>query len=290
MKVFISKTVILLTLVSGMTTTNVEAQKKHLIKIMSTNIRYANPNDGINIWDNRKDWLCHSINFTDPDIVGAQEVIHKQLTDMIIRLPSYKHIGIGRNGGTKGEYCPIFYKKEKYQLLESHTFWLSETPDEVNSKGWDAALSRIVTYAKFKDKYSGDIFYFFNTHFDHKGKTARLKSAELLTNKAKQIAGAYPYFITGDFNLTPSSKPYDVLTKTHKKVRLFDTYNEAGKKYGPEYTFNGFAIDPDTDRDRIDYIFYRGNIEILKHHVFDGQRGGRYISDHFPIIIDAVIN
>ncbi|SFS87755.1 Metal-dependent hydrolase, endonuclease/exonuclease/phosphatase family [Zhouia amylolytica] len=287
---FVTKSVILLTFVGSILATKTQAQEKNLLKIMSTNIRYASPNDGINIWDHRKDWLCNSINFMDIDVLGAQEVIDRQLNDISNRLPKYKFVGIGRNGGKEGEYCPIFYKKEKYILLESNTFWLSKTPEKVNSKGWDAALPRIVTYVKLRDKQSGSVFYFFNTHFDHKGKMARLKSAELLTKKAKQIAGKHPYFITGDFNLTPSSQPYKILTTSNTDGYFYDTYMNTDQLYGPDYTFNGFKIEPDSNKERIDYIFYRGNITILKHHVLDGQRGSKFISDHFPIIVNAVIN
>lgn len=266
------------------------AQNSTPIKIMTTNIRYANPNDGINIWDNRKEWLCGGINFMEVDILGAQEVINSQLNDMIQLLPTYAHVGVGRNGDDEGEYCPIFYKREKYEVLDSKTFWLSQTPDKENSIGWDAALPRIVTWVKIKDRFTGKEFYFFNTHFDHRGEVARLESAELLLKKVKQIAGEFPFFVTGDFNFAPSVEAYEVLVAKNKEnYFLKDTRSEAQKVYGPEYTFNGFKLEPDQDRERIDYIFYHGPISIIGHHVLDGQRGPRYISDHFPIIVDALL-
>ncbi|MEL4309040.1 endonuclease/exonuclease/phosphatase family protein [Joostella sp. CR20] len=260
------------------------------VKVMTTNIRYASPNDGINIWDNRKDWLCEHINFEEVDVLGGQEVIYTQLQDMIKRLPSYNYVGIGRNGGTEGEFCPIFFKKDKYDLLASDTFWLSETPSVENSKGWDAALPRIVTWVKLKEKESGKEFFFFNTHFDHKGAQARLNSAQLLIEKTKAIAGANPFFVTGDFNFPPSVEAYKILSEENKiNFILKDTYKDANKLYGPNYTFNGFNLEPDENRERIDYIFYQGDITIQKHHIIDGQRGAKFISDHFPIIVDAVI-
>lgn len=269
---------------------NCYAQKETPIKVMTTNIRYASPNDGINIWENRRDWLCQSINFYDIDILGAQEVIHSQLKDMVSRLSDYNHVGIGRNGGNEGEFCPVFYKKSKYDQLEYKTFWLSETPDMENSKGWDAALPRIVTWVKMKDKETNKEFYFFNTHFDHKGEKARLESAKLLIKKAKEIAGKVPFFITGDFNFSPDVEAYSVLTtKNELNFKLKDSKLEAKETYGPEYTFNGFKLEPDQNKKRIDYIFFNNAISINKHHVIDGQRGPSYISDHFPIVIEAFI-
>lgn len=149
------------------------------------NIRYANPDDGINYWEHRKQWACESMDFYDVDVFGAQEVVKTQLKDMVNGLKAYSYVGIGRNGEDQGEFCPIFYKKSKFKLLDSNTFWLSKEPTKVNSKGWDAALPRIVTWVKLKDNYSGKVFYFFNTHFDHKGKIAQIESAKLLKEKIK---------------------------------------------------------------------------------------------------------
>lgn len=290
MKNFI-RTVVIISILGLFSVQQLLAQEVTSVRIMTTNIRYANPNDGVNIWDNRKDWLCDNIKFMDVDMLGGQEVIHAQLQDMIQRLPNYAHVGVGRNGGIEGEYCPIFYKKDKYELLDSDTFWLSETPDKVNSKGWDAALPRIVTWVKLRDVNTKRKFYFFNTHFDHKGKVARLKSAELLIQKTKSIAGKVPFFVTGDFNLAPSVKAYAVLIKENTaNYVLDDSHNTAEFVFGPKYTFNGFDLEPNQNRERIDYIFSHGKIEILKHHIVDGQRGKLFISDHFPIVVDSKID
>lgn len=263
------------------------AQKAGSLNVATFNIRYANPNDGINIWENRKDWVCQSMDFFDVDVFGAQEVIASQLADMVQRLPGYDHIGIGRNGGNEGEYCPVFFKKDVFELLGSDTFWLSETPEVANSKGWDAALPRIVTWVKLKVKSSGKEFYFFNTHFDHKGRTAQLESAKLLKERVNQIVGDLPFVITGDFNFSPSFEAYSILTKTGvgNDFYISDTKESAARKYGPIYTFNGFALEPEQSRERIDYIFCDTKVSVHKHHTLDGQRGKNYVSDHFPIIV-----
>lgn len=253
------------------------------ITVMSYNIRYNNQSDGINIWENRKEWLTNSITFFEGDIVGAQEVTFTQLKDMKALLPDYQHIGEGRDGGEKGEFSPIFYVKDRFEVLESSTFWLSETPGVVASKGWDAALSRIVTWAKFKDKKVGNIFYFFNTHFDHRGTEARKKSAEIISSKIDSIAGNEPVILTGDFNTPPDSDPYKILMDSGME----DTSLNTNMSYTPGYTHNSWNVEAEGDYNIIDYVFYRGKeLSPLKYHVLDGQRGKRFISDHFPVIVN----
>ncbi|MDT7830116.1 endonuclease/exonuclease/phosphatase family protein [Pricia sp. S334] len=257
--------------------------------VMSFNIRYNNPDDGVNIWENRKEWAAKSIRFFEADLVGAQEVTYPQLQDMEALLPTYAHIGVGREGGNKGEFTPIFYKKDRFELLEHSTFWLSETPQDVGSKGWDAALPRILTWAKFKDKNGDRVFYFFNTHFDHKGTIARDKSAVLIAKEINRIAGEHATILTGDFNTPPGSTPYTALIE----YALIDTASDLDeeKKFGTEYTTNGWDIEAGDERKRIDYVFYKGNqISPLSYHVLDGQRGARFISDHFPLLVDFVFD
>ncbi|MDO6807667.1 endonuclease/exonuclease/phosphatase family protein [Zobellia galactanivorans] len=260
------------------------AQSAEVISAMTFNIRYANPKDGINIWENRRDWLCEGINFFDVDVFGAQEVIESQLNDMVERLPAYDYVGIGRNGDKEGEFCPVFFKKVTFELMDSGTFWLSETPEKVNSQGWDAALPRIMTWVKLRKIATGEAFYFFNTHFDHRGKTAQLESTKLIRQEIQKIAGDKPFLITGDFNFAPSEEAYTELTSGKpKSLVVIDSKNSAQMVYGPDYTFNGFALEPDQSRERIDYVFTGQGIKVHKHHIIDGQRGGNYISDHFPI-------
>ena len=127
------------------------AQDRNL-RVMSFNIRYNNAKDSINAWPNRKDKVASQVLFHQPAILGVQEALWDQMEDLAQRLPQYKYVGIGRDGGNKGEFSAIFYDTNRLQLLQSHTFWLSETPEAVGVKGWDAALPRIVTYARFRDR------------------------------------------------------------------------------------------------------------------------------------------
>ena len=140
------------------------------------NIRLQNSGDekaGVG-WSVRRDRVADYIKKNHIEVVGMQEVLHPQLEDLLNRLPEYDYVGVGRtDGATKGEYSPIFFLKDKFEVLEKGNFWLSETPEVPGSKGWDAALERIASYAKLKDKASGKIFMAVNTHFDHVGKDPR---------------------------------------------------------------------------------------------------------------------
>ncbi|MCL6220455.1 endonuclease/exonuclease/phosphatase family protein [Zunongwangia pacifica] len=266
------------------------AQEKPL-KMMSANIRMATEKDGINYWNYRRDWFTDMVKFENIDVFGAQEVLYSQLEDIQHGLEDYAHIGVGRQGGKNGEFSPIFYKKDAFEVLESGTLWLSETPEKVGSKGWDAALPRIVTWAKFRRKKDGKLFFFFNTHFDHVGTEARKQSAILIRKIiADKITEGTPIFVTGDFNVPPSSEAYKTMVSDNgENLKLLDTKLKAEKQYGPSYTFNGFQLEPDEDRDRIDYIFFQGDVAIKSYQVLDAQRGAKFISDHFPVLVEVYL-
>jgi endonuclease/exonuclease/phosphatase family metal-dependent hydrolase len=253
------------------------------LQVMTFNIRYNNPGDSLNSWPYRKDKLVSQILFHDVQLLGAQEVLHNQLVDLQQRLPRFKSFGVGRNGGENDEYSAIFYDTTRLQALASETFWLSETPAVVASKGWDAALTRIVTWAKFKDRKTGKIFFHFNTHFDHVGKVARRESARLLLQKVASIAGKTPAIVTGDFNAYPTDEPIQVVMDKSNPLHLTDSKEvSATPHYGPTGTFNGFTPKETTEAP-IDYIFLKGPWKVKKHATISESWGGRYASDHFSV-------
>lgn len=259
------------------------------LNVMSFNIRYNNRGDSLDAWPYRKDLVASQILFHDVDYLGVQEALHGQKEDLLQRLPGYKHIGGGRDDGkTKGEYSAILYKTSRLNPLQSGMFWLSQTPDVVGSKGWDANLPRMVTWAKFKDLKTGKIFFAFNTHFDHQGQQARRHSAELLLKKVKQIAGSTPAVITGDFNASPDSEPIKIITDSGNANRLTDAKSISKQPhYGPVGTFNGFKNKELTNYP-IDYIFIKGKWDVKKHASLSQTWGGRFASDHFALL--AVIS
>src|SRR4026207_453076 len=169
------------------------------LNVMTFNIRYNNKNDSLNAWPYRKDNAASQVKFHNVHILGVQEALHDQIMDLSQSLTKYKYTGVGRDDGkTKGEYSAIFYDTTRLKLIESSTFWLSLTPEVPGSKGWDADITRIVTWARFKDNISKKIFFVFNTHFDHIGQEARRESAKLIKRRVKEIAGNNPVIITGD--------------------------------------------------------------------------------------------
>jgi len=270
----------------------VQTQPNTSLNIMSFNIRYDNPGDGLNAWGNRKDIVAQTISFHDVDICGLQEVLDHQLQDLVGILPEYDWIGVGReDGAKKGEYTPVFFRSDRLQLLESGFFWLSETPEIAGSFGWDAACTRIVTWGKFSMRPTDMEFYFFNTHFDHVGQVAREKSAELLLEKIESMIFLEPVFVTGDFNCTNKDKAYSILTSGQgEKSKLQDTQilSQNGH-YGGTQTFNGFnqVLRPNFI---IDFIFVRHTGSVLNHGIFADRWDGRFVSDHYPVYAEVVIS
>jgi endonuclease/exonuclease/phosphatase family metal-dependent hydrolase len=260
------------------------SQGKDLI-VMTFNIRMNTPADGQNAWPLRKDKVASQILFHHVNILGVQEALHEQMVDLQQLLPGYKYAGVGRDDGqTKGEYSAIFYDESRLEPLRSNTFWLSETPNVPGSKGWDAAITRIVTWVYFKDKKTGKKFYAFNTHFDHIGKIARAKSAELLLQKIDSIAGKETVLLTGDFNSTPEDDPIRIVTDTSNKLHLFNTGNYSQQPhYGPIGTFNGWQAAEIKD-EPIDYIFFKGKLNVNQHATLSQTWKGRFSSDHFPVM------
>lgn len=252
------------------------------MNIITYNIRYNNPSDGVNAWPNRKEMVCGLLKFHDPDIFGLQEALYEQITDIQGCLPEYDWFGVGRDDGDKqGEFSPVFYNKQKFILVKNGYFWLSQTPEKPGL-GWDAACNRIVTWGRFQSKVTGKQFLVFNTHFDHAGNEARKNSAVLIRDKIEEMAynTALPVILTGDFNLTPGELPISLIKKY-----LTDSRDIAEEKpYGPTGTFNGFKFDAPLDS-RIDYVFVNGFVKVLKYAVITDSRDRRYPSDHLPVFV-----
>lgn len=253
---------------------------------MSYNIRYDSPNDGENSWPLRKNFAINMILYYEIDIIGKQEVTHRQLNDFLDALPQYAYVGVSRDDGkTNGEFSPVFYRKDKFELIDGNTFWLSEDPAAVGLKGWDAAFPRVVTWAILKDIKTGKKFAFFNTHFDHVGQTARVESAKLLVSKMDEIAGNLPVIISGDFNASPDSEPVAIITNKKRSNYLVDTRSIAPVNYGPDWTFHNFGRTIPEERRIIDFIFVNQNVTVESHAIISEKLNDLYLSDHNPILV-----
>lgn len=254
-------------------------------RAVTYNLRLDVESDGINRWDNRKEWITRQINTIAPDVMGIQEGLPHQVSYLDSVLTEYHYVGVGReDGAKKGEYSAIFFSSQKFKLLEQGTFWLSDTPGVV-STGWDAALPRICTYAILEDITDGQPITVFNTHFDHMGEIARFESAKLILEKARLItAGKVPFLLMGDLNAEPDTSPIKVLTDhimDAQKVSISDPE-------GPNGTFNGFDTSHPLDY-RIDYIFVSHDIKVNTYQVINEVRQNRTPSDHLPVVVNFSI-
>lgn len=275
--------------------------------VATYNLRNANHGDSVegNGWGQRYPVVAKLIQFHGFDIFGTQECFDYQLNDLKTALPRYNYIGAGRDDGkNKGEHSAIFYRTDKFELLEKGNFWLSETPG-VPSKGWDAVLPRICSWGHFKCKDTGFEFLFFNLHMDHIGKQARVESAYLVQKKMKEFGSKLPAILTGDFNVDQTHQSYRALTS---QGILKDSYVAADLKYVNTGSFNSFDPTSFTES-RIDHIFVSPLFHVLKYGILtDTYRSAkgdikravvkdcpseikidayqaRTPSDHFPVMV-----
>ena len=251
---------------------------------MTFNIRYDNPKDKYNCWENRKSSVLKIFDFYSPEVIGIQEGLNNQIKYIQNNLTEYNYIGVGRDDGVKkGEYTAIFYKKKKLKLISSRTYWLSETPEMV-SIGWDASMKRIVTFGEFLNLKTQESIFIFNCHFDHRGKISRENSSKLILKliKRKKIENN-KVIVMGDLNCLPNSKPIKIL-----KSKLEDSHDISVKEpCGPTGTLNGFDLDRPI-KNRIDYIFTK-NIKVIEHRIIDDRRDKNlFISDHLPVVARIV--
>ncbi len=255
------------------------------------NIRYDNPEDSLNNWKYRKDSVADYVKANDIDIIGMQEVLYNQMEDLMAALPGYEHVGVCRDDGDKkGEASPIFFRTDRFEAMDSGTFWLSQYPDSVGFIGWDGACCRIATWAKLRDKSNGKIFMAINTHFDHVGVEARKNAALLIIDRIKQIVGDHPAVLTGDLNVNDKSEAYKTITQNEFVLR--DAHKEAAVVTGPSYSFHDFGQKDPARRDKIDFIFVTKDIKVkssnvYQEHKYDPEKPETewgYISDHNPVM------
>jgi endonuclease/exonuclease/phosphatase family metal-dependent hydrolase len=252
---------------------------------MSFNIRYDNPADGPHAWPERRNLVGQLIRFHETDLLGVQEALEHQVRQLDEDLPGFAWVGVGRaDGKAAGEFAPIFYREERFELIESGTFWLSPAPDEPGSQGWDAALPRIATWAKLRDRAAGREFLVLNTHFDHVGEQARQESAKLIAQRTAALAGgegALPIVLMGDFNAEPASEAYATLAGAFQDARAASE----GGHFGPDGTFGSFQPQ-EAPAPRIDYIFVKGPVRVLREGTLAHHWEGRHASDHWPVFVE----
>lgn len=280
-----------------------DAQK---MVVATYNVRYDSKDDSLqgDGWQRRYPVIAGLIQFHNWDLFGVQEAKANQVEDLTTSLPGYAYTGVGRDDGkTAGEFSAIFYKKEKYELLQSGTFWLSPTNTRQPNKGWDAALPRICSWGKFKETKTGFSFYFFNLHMDHIGVVARRESARLVLDTVQKMAGNTPAILTGDFNVDQHNESYALINNSGV---LKDAYSLSPVTFAPNGTFNGFNIRRFTNS-RIDHIFLSKAFAVHRYAVLthtywappvevagstahgeENTSVPRLPSDHYPVMAEVI--
>jgi endonuclease/exonuclease/phosphatase family metal-dependent hydrolase len=246
------------------------------------NLRYDNPRDTGNLWKDRAPVAAALIRFHQFDIVGTQEGLKNQLDDLQAALPAYTYYGRGRDDGqSKGEHSAIFYRKDKFSVLDSGDFWLSQTPEKPGP-GWDARLNRICSWLKLRTVGDKKTFYVFNVHYDHEGIQARIESSKLILAKIKAIAGNAPVVFTGDFNGNHQSEWYNYLRES---IVLKDALTLAADPYRNNGSFNSFRVN-NASNDIIDHIFISDHFKVSRYGILTDTYHGRFPSDHYPVLVE----
>jgi endonuclease/exonuclease/phosphatase family metal-dependent hydrolase len=271
------QTLLVLLTVSTLT----QGEEPPTLRVMSYNLRYASLT-GANSWIIRRPLVKEMIERHQPDIIGTQEGLYHQLRQIEEDLPSYRWIGLGREGGSRGEFMAIFYRPERFDPIEYDHYWLSDTPAVIGSATWGNNVRRMVSWVKFRDRKAKQDFILINTHFDHEVEIARQKSAELVVERLASWNKEIPIVLTGDFN-TPAggSVSYKTLTE---KGSFIDSFLAAAKKGKRTQSFNGFVHPAPVEGPRIDWILIRGGIQAQEVTIDDWSKGKQYPSDHFPVV------
>ncbi len=264
----------------------ISAQNSNSLRIMSFNIRYDNPGDGINSWKHRKDLVAKIILETQPDIIATQEGLYHQILELQKSLPQYGWIGVGRDSGKlEGEFTAIFYRLDRLSIDTSNHFWLSETPEIPGSKSWNTACTRMLSWAKFKDRRTEKSFYFLNTHLDHASSNAREMAAKLILVRSIAMTHPDPMILAGDFNCTTENQAIQTIETLYNNSFTLARIKAAS----PDYTFAGFSGEA-ISGNIIDYIFVRNIDQVIRAFIYNkGYQEPPYPSDHLPIITDLVL-
>ena len=251
------------------------------LSVMTFNMRYDNPEDGADNWRFRRERIAGVIKAQEVDVLGTQELLSNQFNDLSGLLTGYQGVGVGRlDGAESGEYCAVFFRKDRFTLLDSGTFWLSETPEVVGSLGWDGACERIATWVVLRDRDGRELF-FIDTHLDHVGQVARDEGVSLLMKRIETLSGGRPVILTGDFNSEPGSS---VVAHVQKDGVLRDAKAIAAQRSGTDWSFSDFGQIPEAERPLLDYIFVSGDIEAVRYEVLPDIFDGGYVSDHAPVM------
>lgn len=254
---------------------------------LSFNVRYDNAGDGADNWAHRRRLVAGTIRYHAPDVVGVQEAMTHQLRELQVMLPEYDWVGDPRDTvAAGGEHTAIGYRTDRFDCAATDTFWLSETPREPGSVGWDAAYPRVATWARVSDN-AGETLLVVNTHLDHRGERARQEGIDLVCRRLSDVVGDEPAVLMGDFNCTTGEPAY-VRAAGHELGdgrTLRDTRDLATERHGPTTTRTDFhALVPEMG---IDHVFVSDDVAVDTRAVCADRDDDRYPSDHLPVVVDC---
>lgn len=253
-------------------------------RIMSFNVRCAN--DGEQTITNRSKVAIEMLKAYMPDSFGVQECTPRWKRIFFYNLgDKYACVGKARDFyGPYTEYSSIYYLKDKYNLIDSDTFWLSETPDKPYSKSFNTTCTRIATWAMLEEKTTGKRYLHVNTHLDHKLDSTKDAQMKVLIDRVLgELAGDYPVVMTGDFNAYENSSVYAVACKS------FDDSKYVAKNSDDGPTFTKYGQKKPDGKGAIDFIFVAKGTEVENYKIIRNTVQGIYPSDHFPIISDIYL-
>jgi endonuclease/exonuclease/phosphatase family metal-dependent hydrolase len=289
--------------ITGVAACAVPAQQEaEPVRVMSFNVRFGLANDGEDAWPHRADLVVRIIRDFDPAVLGVQEALRFQLDEIESALPHLGEVGVGRDDGDdEGEYAAILFDRRRLHVLEQGTFWLSDTPDAPGSATWGNEITRLATWARFRDRTTDATFYVFNTHWDHESQPSRERSATLLLERIRaRTAGGDPVILTGDFNAGEDNPAFQALlappggpaagrppVDAGRVARLFDTFRAVHPGAREVGTFNGFR--GERDGPKIDAILASPAWRTLDAAIDRSHQDGRYPSDHFPVTATLVL-
>ena len=270
------------------------------VRVMSFNIRYGTAKDGENAWLHRREMVFDVIRKHQPDIVGMQEVLNGQRAELLRALPEFESLGAGRvDGILRGEFSPIMYRTERFDVLEHGQFWLSDTPEVPGSKSWGNSITRICTWARMRDSETGRSFYFYNTHLDHRSPPSQQRSAELIAQRiATHEHNNDAVILTGDFNANEGTstirflkgeidRAFETTETPPPSPQLRDSFRVLHPHATNVGTFNGFR--GESSRGKIDYVFVSANVQVISAAIVHDNTNGRYPSDHFPVTATIIL-
>ena len=264
---------------------DVQLRRDGAVSVLSFNIRFDNPTDGPDRWKHRRRAVTRLIDGT-ADIAGLQEARRCPLGYLVRHLRRFKWVGVGRNDGRrKGEYAPIFYRRERFERGDRGTFWMSTTPDEAGSTSWGSSRPRIATWVVLRERATGRELLVVNVHLDHKSPEARAEGAKVIRKRIALLAEGRPVVLTGDFNDGPAGAAHATLTDPSPAdggpVLVDARRTSLSGHEGPDSTWTGFQAVKEGRV--IDFVLVSNDVTVLRHRSIDDRHEGRFLSDHLPV-------